>query len=135
MVATRCLLRVQSRAPCRSYSSSSSDGGAMRPRGPCDMVLLDSNTARHGALERERDAGTVAAQALPGVVPVVGDLLTKQPAVELREGERIGTVEHDRVEAADRDAACGGGGHAMQPMGPAPDAWDVVVVVDLVSEP
>jgi len=86
-----------------------------------------------GSLEGERDAGPITAQALPRVVAVIGDVLTQQACVELGEGTRIGAVEHDGVEAANRDAAAGAGGwvvvgarrfggHAEQPIGPAPDA-------------
>ncbi len=54
-----------------------------------------------GALKGQRDPGPVAPQALPGVITVLGGVLTQQTGVELCEGERVRTVENDRVEVAD----------------------------------
>jgi len=82
-----------------------------------------------GSLERERDAGPIATQALPGVVSVIGDVPTQQARVELGESTGIGAVEHDSVESTNADPALGDpptndriwcGSHAEQPMGPAP---------------
>jgi hypothetical protein len=72
------------------------------------------------ALEGQRDPGPVAPQALPRVIAVVGDLLTQQTGIELGESTRIGTVEHNGVEAANGNASRSVG-HAEQPIGPASD--------------
>jgi len=89
-----------------------------------------------GSLEGERDAGPITAQALPGVVAVIGEVLTQPACVELGEGTGIGAVEHDGVKSTDGDPALGDapwcGCHVEQPMGPAP-AMEVPVERTLAS--